>query len=56
MERQHPPRNTLQRAVRTGAEPSEEARQEFEALTSTWGVHPKLAELLDEKLSGIRAS
>ena len=56
VESQHTPRNTLLRAVRTGAEPSEEARQEFEALTSTWGVHPKLAELLDEKLSGIRAS
>ena len=55
VESQHTPRNTLLRAVRTGAEPSEEARQEFEALTSTWGVHPKLAELLDAKLSGIRA-
>ena len=56
VESQHTPRNTLLRAVRTGAEPSVEARQEFEALTSTWGVHPKLAELLDAKLSGIRAS
>jgi SAM-dependent methyltransferase len=56
VESQHTPRNTLLRAVRTGAEPSAEARAEFESLTATWGVHPKLAELLDEKLSADRAS
>ncbi len=51
VESQHTPRNTLLRAVRTGAEPTDAARREFEELTSTWGVHPKLAELLDARLS-----
>ena len=32
----HTPRNTLLRAVRTGAEPRERAREEYETLTTTW--------------------
>jgi len=43
----HTPRNTLLRAVRTGAEPQASARDEYDTLTSTWGLHPALAELLD---------
>jgi hypothetical protein len=44
---QHTPRNTMLRAVRTGAEPSERLLREYAELTRTWGVHPKLAELLE---------
>ena len=44
----HTPRNTLLRAVRTGAEPQDRAREEYDTLTSTWGLHPALAELLDQ--------
>jgi SAM-dependent methyltransferase len=43
----HTPRNTLLRAVRTGAEPQQRAREEYDTLTSTWGLRPALAELLD---------
>ena len=41
----HTPRNTLLRAVRTGAV-HPEVGSELEDLTSTWGVRPRLAELL----------
>ena len=47
----HTPRNTLLRAVRTGSAPSLEGRRELEELTRTWGVHPKLAELLSDRLA-----
>ena len=47
----HTPRNTLLRAVRTGAEPRERAREEYETLTSTWSLRPALAELLDRDSS-----
>jgi SAM-dependent methyltransferase len=44
---EHTPRNTLLRAVRTGdAQTAATGRQEYEAFTSTWGVRPRLAELL----------
>jgi SAM-dependent methyltransferase len=43
----HTPRNTLLRAVRTGAEPQASAREEYDTLTSTWGLRPALAQLLD---------
>ena len=43
----HTPRNTLLRAVRTGAEPRERAREEYDILTTTWSLRPALAELLD---------
>lgn len=42
----HTPRNTLLRAVRTDAPPSPQAREELAALLGTWGVRPKLADLL----------
>ena len=43
----HTPRNTLLRAVRTGTEPRERAREEYDILTTTWSLRPALAELLD---------
>jgi SAM-dependent methyltransferase len=47
----HTPRNTLLRAVRTGTSPSPDAKRELDELTRTWGVHPKLAELLSDRLA-----
>ena len=41
----HTPRNTLLRAVRTGADGSD-ARAELDALLAQWPVHPALAERL----------
>jgi len=51
VESKHTPRNTLLRAVRTGTPASEDVRREFDEVVSTWGVRPKLAELLDVRLS-----
>ncbi len=51
VESQHTPRNTLLRAVRTGATPAESVRAELDDVTQTWGVHPKLAELLGDRLA-----
>ena len=50
VESQHTPRNTLLRAVRTGAPPADSVRGELEELTRTWGVHPRLAELVGARL------
>ncbi|HSE10885.1 MAG TPA: SAM-dependent methyltransferase [Nocardioidaceae bacterium] len=50
VESQHTPRNTLLRATRTGAAPSAGASQELDDLVRTWNVHPRLAELLAERL------
>ena len=47
----HTPRNTLLRAVRTGAAPSDGARAELDAVATTWGLHPRLAELLSDRLA-----
>jgi hypothetical protein len=47
----HTPRNTLLRAVRTGATPPEDVRRELDELTRTWSVHPRLAELLSDRLA-----
>ena len=41
----HTPRNTLLRAVRTGARGST-TRQEYDDLVTTWGVRPRLGDLL----------
>jgi SAM-dependent methyltransferase len=49
VESKHTPRNTLLRAVRTGAAPSADARRELDDLTGTWGVRPRLAELLEDR-------
>jgi hypothetical protein len=43
----HTPRNTLLRAVRTGAEPPPERREEYDALVSAWQLRPHLAGLLE---------
>jgi hypothetical protein len=44
---QHTPRNTLVRGVRTGdAVRGATARQEYDDLVTTWGVRPRLGELL----------
>jgi SAM-dependent methyltransferase len=44
---QHTPRNTLLRAVRTGRPMSGgSARREYDELVATWGVQPRLGELL----------
>jgi len=48
VESKHTPRNTLLRAVRTGGVGSSgEGRQEYDDLVTAWGIHPRLAELLD---------
>ncbi len=47
----HTPRNTLLRAVRTGAAPAPEARAELDEVATTWGLHPRLAELLRDRLA-----
>jgi SAM-dependent methyltransferase len=43
---QHTPRNTLIRAVRTGAAPTAEQVDEYHGLTAAWGVVPRLQTLL----------
>ncbi|MFC6154095.1 class I SAM-dependent methyltransferase [Nocardioides yefusunii] len=49
----HTPRNTLLRAVRTGSKvKGGGVRKEYEELVTTWGISPKLAELLDERVGG----
>jgi hypothetical protein len=45
---QHTPRNTLLRAVRIGRPVAGgSARREYDELVTTWGVRPRLGELLD---------
>jgi SAM-dependent methyltransferase len=47
VESEHTPRNTLLRAARTGAPvKGGTVRKEYDDLVTTWGVRPKLAELL----------
>jgi SAM-dependent methyltransferase len=47
VESQHTPRNTMLRAVRTGAPVrGGSVRKEYDELVTTWGIRPKLAELL----------
>ena len=49
VESKHTPRNTLLRAVRTGAAVSGGGvRQEYDDLVETWAIRPRLAELLDD--------
>lgn len=43
---EHTPRNTLLRAVRTGAG-SADAERQYDDLVRTWGLRPRLAELLE---------
>jgi SAM-dependent methyltransferase len=44
---EHTPRNTLLRATRTDAKPSEAVQREYAELTNTWHVQPALARMLD---------
>ena len=47
VESQHTPRNTMLRAVRTGAPvKGGSVRKEYDDLVETWGLRPKLGELL----------
>jgi SAM-dependent methyltransferase len=46
VESAHTPRNTLLRAVRTGAAPDPTALSEYDALVRTWQLRPRLGELL----------
>jgi SAM-dependent methyltransferase len=47
VESKHTPRNTMLRAVRTGAPvKGGGVRKEYDDLVATWSVHPRLAELL----------
>ncbi len=50
VESRHTPRNTLLRAVRTGARPDPRAAEEYDELVRTWSIHPRLGELLAERL------
>lgn len=47
VESRHTPRNTMLRAVRTGAPVEDSVRTEYDDLVATWSVRPRLAELLD---------
>lgn len=47
----HTPRNTLLRAVRTGGAGSAAARGEYAELTGAWGIRPRLAELLYDRMA-----
>ncbi len=46
VESRHTPRNTLLRAVRTGAVPDGAVRQDYDDLVAAWQVTPRLAVLL----------
>jgi hypothetical protein len=46
----HTPRNTLIRAVRTGAAPAPELVARYRELTAAWQVTPALARLLDDEV------
>jgi len=49
VESKHTPRNTLLRATRTGGPVTGGSlRREYDDLVATWGIRPRLAELLDE--------
>ncbi len=52
VESQHTPRNTLLRAVRTGGTvKGGGVRKDYEGLVEAWAVHPKLAELVGDRLA-----
>ncbi|MGN6332746.1 MAG: class I SAM-dependent methyltransferase [Motilibacteraceae bacterium] len=48
----HTPRNVVLRAVRTGAPPRPEQVREYRELVQAWGLRPRLAELLADRLPG----
>ena len=52
---EHTPRNTMIRAIRTGAEAGEELWAEYDDMRERWGVTPRLAEILKPELDDARA-
>ena len=50
---EHTPRNTLIRAVRTGAGPTAGQVTEYAEMVQAWGVQPRLAALLSDELAGV---
>ncbi len=52
VESQHTPRNTLLRAVRTGVAAPDQARADYDNLTTTWHLRPALGDLLDLRDEG----
>jgi SAM-dependent methyltransferase len=50
---QHTPRNTLIRAVRTGAAPDASRARDYVELTAQWQVQPRLAVLLADELQPV---
>ena len=53
---QHTPRNTLIRAVRTGAAPDPARVRDYVALTPQWHVRPRLEVLLADELAPVLAA
>ena len=51
----HTPRNVLLRAVRTDAAATDALWDEHDALVTSWGIQPYLAELLTDELDAARA-
>ena len=52
VESKHTPRNTLLRAVRTGSPvKGGSVRTDYDGLVAQWGVHPRLAELVGDRLA-----
>ncbi|MFT4009534.1 MAG: SAM-dependent methyltransferase [Nocardioidaceae bacterium] len=51
VESKHTPRNTLLRAVRTGAPANPAARSQLDELVVSWGLKPRLGELLADRLT-----
>ena len=50
VESKHTPRNTMLRATRTGGPVAGGGvRKEYDELVTSWGIPPRLAELLDER-------
>lgn len=43
---EHTPRNTLLRAIRTGASPGPDGAREYADIVAAWGLKPRLGELL----------
>ncbi len=53
---EHTPRNTLIRAIRTNAPPTQRLRDEYVELTEAWRVTPALARALPDLTERVLAS
>lgn len=49
---EHTPRNVLIRAIRTGAAPTRQLVEEYDALVQDWSLRPRLAALIPDLLPG----